>query len=169
MKLYDPSAMPSPGRPVSVASGRIPAWPWIPKVVLVAVLLSILVATFPATAGPNFLLVAHEDVPGVSIDQNTAAKAFLHRGARWDNGLPIRPVTLATQEVREEFARVIHGKTDLELRKHWQRQVFTGRSSPPLERPNDEAVLDYVRHTPGAIGFVSLDAEPAGVKILHLH
>ncbi|MDY7093485.1 MAG: phosphate ABC transporter substrate-binding protein [Acidobacteriota bacterium] len=103
-----------------------------------------------------------------SIDVDTASKIFLQKERRWSDGTTIHPVTLAVSEVREEFSQAVHNRSELDLRKHWQRQIFTGRGSPPLERPSDAAVLEYVRTTPGAIGYISSGTRASGVKVLQL-
>jgi ABC-type phosphate transport system substrate-binding protein len=121
-----------------------------------------------ASAQSGFVVVAHPDVPVSSIDMDMASKIFLQKERRWSDGTTIHPVTLAVSEVREEFAQVVHHRSELDLRKHWQRQIFTGRGSPPLERPNDAAVLEYVRSTPGAIGYISPGARANGVKVIQL-
>lgn len=121
-----------------------------------------------ASAQSGFVLVAHPDVPVDSIEVDTASKIFLQKERRWSDGTTIHPVTLAVSDVREEFAQVVHNRSELDLRKHWQRQIFTGRGSPPLERPSNAAVLEYVRSTPGAIGYISSGARTSGVKVLQL-
>lgn len=129
-----------------------------------------LVWSAPAAAadGAFFVVVAHPDLPIDSVDRAQVSDAFLRKLARWQDGTPVHPVTLKDETVRESFARIIHGRSDHDIRKHWQRQVFTGRGTPPLERDSSEQVLEYVRETPGAIGFVNAQANVRGVKVLKL-
>ncbi|MCB1054509.1 MAG: hypothetical protein KDD11_03235 [Acidobacteria bacterium] len=128
------------------------------------------IAPIARAAQYRFVLVANRSVPVESLDRSEVSDIFLSQEAHWSDGSVVKPVTLRTAEVREEFAKVIHGKDDLQLRKHWQRQIFTGRGSPPPERPSDEALLDYVARTPGAIGYVSANAriDSSSVKVVAL-
>lgn len=133
----------------------------------VAVMVTLFAAP-PADAQDRFVLVAHADVPVDSIEREVLSQAFLQKSVRWSDGTPIRPVSLNVQRVRETFAQAVLGKSDLELKKYWQRQIFTGRGSPPPDRSTDEEVLDFVRQTPGAVGFVSAGTRTTGVKVLQL-
>ena len=42
---------------------------------------------------------------------------------------------------------------------YWQRQIFSGRGTPPPIKESDAEVIAFVAANPGAIGYVSADAE----------
>lgn len=151
---------------------RTHSWPAGARAALWAGCIALLLGLAPwaGAAQYRFVLVANRSVPVDSLERSEVAAIFLSQNAHWDDGSAVKPVTLRTSDVREEFAQVVHGKDDLALRKHWQRQIFTGRGTPPPERPNDEAILDYVARNPGAIGYVSSGAkiDTSAVKIVAL-
>ena len=64
------------------------------------------------------------------------------------------------------FSQEILGRSLDMVESHWQAQVFSGRGTPPTGVANDQAVLDFVRRTPGAVGYVSRGASTSGVKVI---
>ena len=132
-----------------------------------------LVAT--ATAVPTAL--ASSDVTGFRVIVNRAnpadqiavqdvARLFLKTTRRWDSGAAAQPVDQTlTSPVRQQFTREVLGQTPGQLQEYWLRQTFSGREVPPPVRPTDTAVVEFVRGTEGAIGYVSVDLVlPSGVK-----
>lgn len=92
---------------------------------------------------------------------------FRKKKVRWENGTGIEPVDLSGEpDVREAFSTEIHGKTTANIRSYWNQEVFSGRSTPPLELESSSAVVGYVRTHAGAIGYVSPRAAVDGVKVL---
>lgn len=45
----------------------------------------------------------------------------------------------------------------------WTKKSFRDGLTPPAVKPGDAAVIDYVKRTPGAVGYVS--SAPAGVNV----
>ncbi len=70
--------------------------------------------------------------------------------------------------MRQSFTREIHEKSVENLDAFWQRQVFSGRATPPPAKASDAEVIAYVRSAPGAIGYVSAGASTTGVKEIRL-
>jgi len=51
----------------------------------------------------------------------------------------------------------------------WRSLVFSGQAVMPKNLDTDAAVVEYVAHTPGAIGYVAKDSGHDGVKVLAVH
>ena len=54
------------------------------------------------------------------------------------------------------------------VENYWQQQIFSGRGSPPPIKASDQEVLAFVAANPGAIGYVSADADTSAVKTITL-
>jgi ABC-type phosphate transport system substrate-binding protein len=134
------------------------------QLALAAVIVSL--APLSRAVAQDFAVVVNSDVPGSTIAASELAKAFERRAEWWSNRLPVDPVDLAEDSpVRVSFTQDIMGKTVAQMKAYWQAQIFTGRGVPPIELASDEAVLEYVRSHPGAVGYVSRDAKlPGGVR-----
>ena len=122
-----------------------------------------------SAAASDFKLVANPSVPVTSLSRAQLSSAFLKKTDKWPNGTPIVPVEQGHDSaLRVSFCRAVHDKTLAMIDSYWQKQVFSGRASPPLTRASDADVIAYVRSAPGAIGYVSVGADPAGLKVVHL-
>lgn len=117
----------------------------------------------------DFVVVAHPGVAMQRVEASFVARAFLKRNTRWPDGTPIRPVDLRPDSsLRRLFSREIIGRSVSAVRNHWQQAIFTGRDLPPPELDSEAQVLEYVRTTPGAIGYVSPGAQMSGVVPLDI-
>ena len=117
-----------------------------------------------ATAS-DFKLVAHPSVPVTSQSRADLSALFLKKTNKWPDGTPIVPVEPGhDSSLRLSFCRAVHDKTVAMVDSYWQKQVFSGRSSPPLSKTSDAEVVAYVRGTRGAIGYVSVGADASGLK-----
>ncbi len=108
----------------------------------------------PALESAGFQIIAHPSAPVSSLTEAEASDYFLKKATTWPDGSRVTPVTLADREVTDTFARKVHRRNALAIRKFWQRQVFTGRGVPPQEMKTVEHVLSFVSSRPGAIGYV---------------
>jgi len=82
----------------------------------------------------------------------------------------IHPVDLRGEAVaRREFSSRVLNRSVAAVRSYWQQRIFSGRELPPPEFDSDEAVLKYVASSPGAIGYVSANANLGPTKELVIH
>ena len=141
------------------------------KKIKALVFAGLLVSVFPAiAAGQGFKVVANEANPADSISKGELSRVFMKQSDTWANGGPIIPVDqAATSATRNGFSKVILGRDASAIKSHWQRQIFSGRGVPPMEKDSDDEVLAFVRVNPGAIGYVSSSTDVGpGVKVLDI-
>ncbi len=116
-------------------------------------------------AGVALKVVAHPSVPVSSISRQAISEAFLKKTEKWPDGTAVVPVEQAHDSaIREAFCRYIHERSLSMIDAFWQKQVFSGRATPPVTKSGDAEVVAYVRSVPGAIGYVSSGAETGGLK-----
>ena len=117
----------------------------------------------PAT----FVLIVNKTNPTVSLGRSRVVGLFLKKSSEWDDGSPARPVDQAKDSLlREAFSKDILHKSVAAVNSYWQQQIFSGRAVPLPELASDEEVLAHVRLNPGAIGYVSGDANVSAVKVI---
>lgn len=123
-----------------------------------------------AQQNPGFRVVVHASNPVSSLTGEEVARLFEKRTTRWENGQAVLPVDLPENApARVRFTRAVHGKAVSAIKAHWQRQIFSGRAVPPIERPSDADVLTYIAANENAIGYVSSDTPiPANLKVLEI-
>ena len=143
------------------------------KFIFILALVSVTLAasSFRAQGARSFRLIAHPEVGVDWVSKADASDYFLKKSLRWTDGVDVKPVDLSIQEIGNEFSTAIHDRTRSAIKKYWQRQIFTGRGTPPPEKDSERAIIEFVSKTPGAIGYVSasISLSGAGVKILRLN
>lgn len=70
--------------------------------------------------------------------------------------------------LRAEFYQLLTSRSLAQINAYWAQLLFTGQNSPPLQLPNDQAVLKMVRENEGAIGYVHPAAVDRSVRLLLL-
>jgi hypothetical protein len=140
-----------------------------PAAIAIALVLVAPALPFPASANdPGFIVVAHPSVKANGISAEALSRAFLKKDTAWPDGQAIAVVEPAADAVRAAFAARVHRRSLAALRSYWNQMIFGGRDVPPVEKPSDAAVLEWVREHPGALGYVSAGAPTAGVRVLAL-
>lgn len=138
----------------------------IQKIVLL-VLLALLVNGAFAQSGIKIIVNNDNNIASISSDQ--LSRYFLKKSKKWDDGQTVKPVDLdANNKVRSKFTDKVHGKSISAIKAYWQKKIFTGKGVPPVEKSSEKAVIDYVKTNPGAIGYVSSNANVSGVKVIEV-
>jgi ABC-type phosphate transport system substrate-binding protein len=116
------------------------------------------------------VIVNNATIPVESLTRDQVSKFFLKKVERWETGTLVSPVDLAAgSEVRDVFSRAIFLKSTTAIKSYWQNQIFSGRGVPPPERDSEAQVVDFVRSTPGAIGYVAASTPLAnGVRAIRI-
>ena len=73
---------------------------------------------------------------------------------------------LPTSSVREVFSRDVLGVPPAAAARAAAKKASAAGAMPPSTVASDREVLAYVRLKPGAIGYVSLNADVQGVKVV---
>lgn len=117
----------------------------------------------------GFKIIAHADVPVSELTAAAASNLFLKKDGKFPGGPEAAPVDQpASAAVREAFSKAVHGRSTAAVVTYWQQQVFSGKDTPPPTKPSDDAIVAYVKSTPGAIGYVKDGAATDGVKVVKL-
>jgi ABC-type phosphate transport system substrate-binding protein len=136
---------------------------WIPCVLA----LSMLAGGLAHAERGDFKVVANPSVAGDTVAKKDLTRIFLKQKTRWPDGQRSVPVDQRTDsKARAAFSEAVLGRSMADVESYWNGQVFAGKDNPPATMTSDEAVLDFVRKTPGAVGYVSANAGTAGVKVL---
>ena len=120
-----------------------------------------------AKAEPTYRVIVNPDNPITSISKSTVSKILLKTQTAWSNGNRIMPVDLrASSRVRDTMSRAVHGRSAVVIKNWWNQQIFAGKGVPPPEVATDAKVVAYVLANPGALGYVSADANLGDVKVV---
>ena len=118
----------------------------------------------------GFVVIVNEANPVTSLSLQQLADIFMRRTAQWaDGGNAVHPVDQpAVAAVRDVFSRAVHGRPAAAIASYWGQQLFSGRAVPPPQRPNDRAVIAFVRSDAGGIGYVMPGGTLQDVKVVRI-
>jgi ABC-type phosphate transport system substrate-binding protein len=109
----------------------------------------------PLLAADEFTVVVQASNPATSLARQELSRIFLKQATTWRDGSPVVPVDqVDTSSARVAFCKAVHGRDISAVKSFWQRQIFSGVAVPPLEKTSDDGVLNFVRATRGAVGYV---------------
>lgn len=136
------------------------------------ILLVILCFLFPSWAleaqGARFRLVVHDTNPTQALPQKEVAYLFLKKQKKWshDEHLAVVPFDLPmNSEIRQDFSSRVYQKSAASIKIYWDRNLFSGRETPPAVLATDQEILLRLAGEPGGIAYVALETPlPNGVK-----
>ena len=89
-----------------------------------------------------------------TLSRADLARIYQRRQRFWNNGAKIVPFNLAAEHpIRRQFSVYIFNRSPEDMQDYWDTQYFHG-VSPPYALASEEAVIQFVASTPGAIGYV---------------
>jgi ABC-type phosphate transport system substrate-binding protein len=128
--------------------------------------LAMLLLAVPLHAA-GFKVIVHSANPVDALSKKELSSIFMKKTQKWGNGTPIVPADQGEKAaVRDSFTTDVHGKSIAAVKSYWQQQIFSGRDVPPVEKASDAQALALVRSNPGAIAYVSEEADVSGVKVV---
>jgi ABC-type phosphate transport system substrate-binding protein len=120
-----------------------------------------------ATQLVRYKVIVNVSNPVSTISRAELAAMFLKKADSWATGALVVPVDQPERAlVRQSFSRDVIGKPPAAVKSYWNQLVFSGRNVPPAEKMSDTEVINFVKGTPSAVGYVSATAKTKGVKVL---
>jgi len=109
----------------------------------------------PASAGDEIIVIVARDAPDFSINRVMLRDIYLKKIFMDDNGRPFVPVNLPPENpLRLSLMETIFNKSVQQLQDYWNQRYFQG-VAPPYVLRSQEAVVQFVAKTPGAIGYIA--------------
>jgi ABC-type phosphate transport system substrate-binding protein len=118
----------------------------------------------PALA--QVLVIANPSVGSAEVSKAELRDVFTGAASSVKGTAQVTPVLLKQGAVNEDFLNLYVGKSDSAFRASWRSLLFSGQGVLPRTMDTDAAVVEYVAHTPGAIGYIGKGSPHEGVKTL---
>ena len=129
------------------------------KPIVTLVALAVAVLALPIDASAQEFQVVVNAASGVTQLTRDQVSDIFRKKERRLGGESAKPVDLNKNiAAREAFSQAVHGSSVNSIVSWWMQQVFAGKDDPPDQMGSEAEVLEYVRSTPGAIGYVSAGA-----------
>jgi ABC-type phosphate transport system substrate-binding protein len=117
-------------------------------------------------AHAQVVVIANPNVAAASVSRTELRDVFTGASSSLSGGAQVTPVLLKQGAAHDEFLSIYIGKSGSAFRAGWRSILFSGQGIMPKSLDSDAAVVEYVAHTPGAIGYIGKTSSHDGVKIL---
>ncbi len=131
------------------------------------VLILSLLITLVCQAGDQtpVVIAVNPAVVTAMMSRNEVRAIFAMRRSTWKDGTPIRVFVLPDDNpVHRYFCKKILKIYPHQLRRIWDRNIFSGIGQTPIEVENLNEMRDRISRTSGAVGYLTEDLVDASVK-----
>jgi ABC-type phosphate transport system substrate-binding protein len=135
------------------------------KFLYVSIFLAV-AAFFTAHTQAQVIVIANNGVKAADVSKGDLRDVFTGASSSLKDGSAATPVLLKAGATHDSFLSEFVGKNDTAFRAGWRSLVFSGQASMPKSLDSETAVVDFVAHTAGAIGYISKATPHDGVKVL---
>jgi ABC-type phosphate transport system substrate-binding protein len=116
------------------------------------------------------VIIAHIQTPQKQISKNTLRAIFSMHMQEWSNGSAIKVFVLADKnEIHQKFTKSQLGVFPYQLRRNWDRLVFSGTGEAPIRVTNLQQMKILVANTKGSIGYIPEKQLDPSVKQLKVN
>ena len=120
-----------------------------------------------AQAPPPFIVIVNKSNPITSLPIIELQRVFRKQTRMWRHGESMVPVDWdATSEIRQEFSRLVMGRSVREMADFWIQQSITQGLAPPSTQKSTRAILRFVASVPGAISYLPRGEADESVKVI---
>lgn len=114
------------------------------------------------------IVIANPSVKSADVSKDALRDVFNGASSSFKDGSRVVPVLMKDGPTHQAFLSEFVGKSDSAFKAGWRSLVFSGQGSMPKSMESDAAVVEYVVHNPGAIGYIDKATPHDGVKTLHV-
>ncbi|MCB1738226.1 MAG: hypothetical protein KDI42_08890 [Gammaproteobacteria bacterium] len=114
-------------------------------------------------------VVVNPEVGVTQLSRDECRALFSLQTLRWPDGTPVQVFTLADDALlHRQFTKQVLGLYPYQLRRHWDRIVFSGGGQAPIEVDSVQEMHRRVAKTRGAIGYMdTINPEAPPLKRIH--
>ena len=121
------------------------------------------------TSGQQIKIVGNPDGPPAQLETKELRSIFKAQKQWWDNDTKISIVLLKSSvPISGTIADKVFAMTKNEVKTYWIQIVFRGKAATPKHFDSEDAVIDYIESTPGAIGVVSAETDTGSLKVIQV-
>lgn len=113
--------------------------------------------------------VVNIDTSQKSISKNGLSAIFKMRLRHWNDGSDVTVFVLSDEDpLHKQFCKQILNVFPHQMRKNWNKLVFSGTGQAPIVVENKEKMINKLRTTPGAVGYLNGVDITDGIKVLNI-
>jgi len=138
------------------------------KMRLFVLLIAALVPLASHHAQAQVVVIANPSFKSADVSSADLRDVFTGAASTLKDGSHVIPVLLKGGTVSDSFLILYVGKSDSAFRANWRSLLFSGQGTMPRSFDSESAVVEYVAHTPGAIGYIAKSTAHEGVKTMNV-
>lgn len=118
----------------------------------------------------GYIIIAHPSVNESILTTRNLAKIYALQAKRWANGQRIKAFTFSNEAEFKTFSLSQLNLHPHQLKRVWNRLLFTGVGKPPTSVNNPSEMLSKIRNTQGGIGYIRKDhaLDLQGLKVIEV-
>jgi ABC-type phosphate transport system substrate-binding protein len=101
----------------------------------------------------NVVIIGNKNIPESSLSKVDIQNIFLGKKTRLAS-IKITFGILKESPVHESFLQEYLSRTPAQYEQYWKKLIFTGQGKAPKVFETEEALVEYVKNTAGAIGYI---------------
>lgn len=130
-------------------------------------LIFLLTLAYSINALSEVAIIANKDVVEKSLSKRDLRAIFSMKKKRWKNGREISVFVLADKHpLHSSFTKEVLKTYPYHLRKIWDRQVYSGTGSAPVQLTSEQEMIERVKKTPDSIGYINKNEGVGLVKVI---
>lgn len=122
----------------------------------------LLALVLPRRAAAQVAVIVHPSGHSVTVAQ--VAEIFSGATTTWGDGSKVQLVDQPETATGRAFYQKVVRKPMPMVRAQWTKLALSGQALAPRRVADDAAVIEFVKRTPGAIGYVNVAALDGSVK-----
>ena len=123
-------------------------------------------ASGAAQSHGSVIIIANLGVKASAASKAEIQDVFSGEASSLKGGIQVTPVLLRSGSANDAFLALYLGQTATKFRTNWRSLVFSGQATMPRSLDTEMAVVDFVAHNPGTIGYISRSTPHEGVKVI---
>lgn len=129
-------------------------------------LLSILLFSGMLAQAQDVVVIANQNVETNQVSKDDLLKIYAVKQLAWTDGSRIVVLDVDKDDpVKDRFYSSLGRRFDM-FKQVWVRKKFNGDSNVPISVKTYDDLIQLVRITPGAVGYVPANQVPEGVKVI---
>ena len=119
-------------------------------------LIFLVACSFLAGRSHAAVLVVHDSVPVETMSVQELRTIYTMGFSYWKDGTAIQVFVLPQRSnLHQSFCKTLLRAFPHQLQAAWDRIVYSGMGKAPIEVESEQDMIERIRRTPGAIGYVS--------------
>ncbi len=133
------------------------------KIVLIYLIMFIMLLF--GTAYGDVIIIANKDVQDSSLSIKDIKEIFLGKKVKWSDNQKVHFILSDDASLHEAFLDKYVKRSGKQFKMYWKKMVFSGKGKKPKTKSQVE-IIEYVKSTKGAIGYINTSTSEAGLTTI---